>query len=117
MKRMEKKIISDKRVDEVIFGFADYADVYYEKDDQKIYDDNDEEPYMEFFEEHYEECVELLVEENIITRAQGNYLLKVEHDDLGWKIKEGATREYMIMLNMNSRPHNADKKAILLVTH
>lgn len=113
MKRMEKKIISDKRVDEVIFGFADYADVYYEKDDQKIYDDNDEEPYMEFFEEHYEECVELLVEENIITRAQGNYLLKVEHDDLGWKIKEGATREYMIMLNMNSRPHNADKKAIL----
>jgi hypothetical protein len=44
MKRMEKKIISDKRVDEVIFGFADYADVYYEKDDQKIYDDDDEEP-------------------------------------------------------------------------
>ena len=52
MKRMEKKIISEKRVDEVIFGFADYADVYYEKDDQKIYDDDDEEPYMEFLEDH-----------------------------------------------------------------
>ena len=103
MKRMEKKIISDKRVDEVIFGFADYADVYYEKDDQKIYDDDDEEPYMEFFEEHYEECVELLVEDKIITRAQGNYLMNVEHDDLGWNIREEATREYMIMLNMNLR--------------
>jgi hypothetical protein len=103
MKRMEKKIISEKRVDEVIFGFADYADVYYEKDDQKIYDDDDEEPYMEFFEEHYEECVELLVEDKIITRAQGNYLMKVEHDDLGWNIREEATREYMIMLNMNLR--------------
>lgn len=64
---------------------------------------------MDFFEEHYEECIELLVEEKIITRAQGNYLLKVEHDDLGWTIREGATREYMIMINMNLRPHNADK--------
>lgn len=38
MTSMKRKIISDKRVDEVIFGFADYADVYYEKDDRKIYE-------------------------------------------------------------------------------
>ena len=113
MTSMERKIISDKRVDEVIFGFADYADIYYEKDNQKIYDNDDEEPYMDFFDEQYEECIELQIEENIITRAQGSYLLKVEHDDLGWKIKEGATREYMILLNMNLRPHIADKKVIL----
>ena len=98
MTNMKRKIISDKRVDEVIFGFADYADVYFEKDDKKVYDEDDEEPYMDFFEEYYEECIEGLVEDKIITRAQGNYLLEAEHDDLGWSIKEEATREYMIMI-------------------
>ena len=82
MTNMIRKIISDKRVDEVILGFADYADIYFEKDDQKVYDDDDEEQY----------------EDKIITRAQGNYLLEAEHDDLGWSIKEEATREYMIMI-------------------
>ena len=80
---MKRKMISDKRGDEVIFEFADYADVYFEKDDQKVYDDDDEEPYMDFLEEHYEECIEGLVGDKIITRAQGNYLLEAEHDDLG----------------------------------
>ena len=57
---------------------------------------------MEFFEEHYEECVELLVEDKIITRTQGNYLINVEHDDLGCNIREDAAREYLIMLNMKN---------------
>ncbi|HEC44949.1 MAG TPA: hypothetical protein ENI20_19230 [Bacteroides sp.] len=82
---MTKKIISDKRVGEVIFGFADYADIYFEKDDPKVYDDDDEEPYMDFFEEHYEECIEGLIEDKTITRSQGNYLLEAEHDDRSHK--------------------------------
>ena len=53
---------------------------------------------MDFFEEHYEECIELLVEEKIVTKPQGEYLFEVEYDDLGWSIKEEATREYIMIL-------------------